>query len=86
MASAEPSSVEIRNGQSLYSICIQILRTCDSKDLEQFINLNPSLRDPKHIRPGTKVIVPAFSNGPNGDAGLQKEQVSPKMVKEAGIE
>ena len=73
MASAQPPWIEVRDGQSLYSICVQIHRTCDAKDLQQFTKINPSLGNPRHIRPGSKVNIPVFSNGPNDDAGAPRD-------------
>jgi len=52
--------VPVRDGQSLYSICVESFGACRPEVLREIIKINPSITDPNHIVSGQKVAIPAL--------------------------
>jgi general secretion pathway protein A len=49
---------QVRRGQTLYQICADSFGECRREDLQHIIRLNPSIRDPRHIEPGQRIVLP----------------------------
>jgi hypothetical protein len=49
----QTQTLTIRAGQNLYIVCKEIYGDCSPKMLREMIKNNPSLGNPKNIKPGT---------------------------------
>lgn len=60
-------TLEVRDGQSLFSICEQTFGECKPDVLKQIIKMNPSISNPDHIEIGERVALPSLptSSVPN---------------------
>lgn len=56
----EAKVVEVREGQSLYDICVENFGECRPPILEEMIHANSSIHDPNHVVPGQRVKLPAL--------------------------
>jgi general secretion pathway protein A len=52
-------SVEVRNGQSLYDICVEGFGECRPEVMREMIRLNSSIHNPDHIESGQRIVLPA---------------------------
>jgi hypothetical protein len=61
---SQTQTLTIRAGQNLYVVCKEIYSDCSPKMLREMIKNNPSLGDPKNIKPGTTVRIQIPSAAP----------------------
>ena len=63
-AESQGQTVTIRAGQNLYVVCKEIYGECGPQMLREMIKNNPSLGNPKNIKPGTTVRIQSPSAVP----------------------
>ncbi len=60
------STVLVRTGQTLSSICTQRFGSCTPEHLQQILHSNPSVADPNFIHDGQTITLPATLNSSDG--------------------
>jgi general secretion pathway protein A len=61
---AMPVSVQVAPNETLWKICARALGKCDADLLQQILAINPYISDPRFLRPGLWLVMPAVTRTP----------------------